>query len=141
MSPGTLKLDKMWSLPPYISKLVHPLWCQSQEIVQWILRVLTGSRSKEYSSVEMLKFETFGLHLRVLRMPGSCGVSFPVSVVIRGVILFVVMINTWCFLQEDGQMVPLVSSVPLWHLHSCVSYRWKAQWKHSELFLDNDEKV
>lgn len=65
MPPGILKLDKIWSLPSYISKLVHPFLCQSQEILKWVLRVPTGSKSKEYSSVEMLKFETFGLHLRV----------------------------------------------------------------------------
>lgn len=45
-------------------------------------------------------------------MSGSYRISFQVSVIIRGVISSVGMVNIWCFLHEDGQMVPLVPSVP-----------------------------
>lgn len=63
MLPGTLQLNKMWSWLSCISKPVHP------SLVSVTGCYLDGSRSEEHYSIEMLKVEECGVHLRKL---GKC---------------------------------------------------------------------
>lgn len=68
-----------------------------------------GSRGEELFSVEMLKVGKVGVHLTMF---GKLRPLLPGSVVRRAV-SSAGMANARCVLQEDGQVAPLVPSVPL----------------------------
>lgn len=87
----TLKLNKIRSLSSCISKLVHPILSQGQEVLSWVLKVLTvlSRKGPEAKSTipwhrcyerEVFKVEKLRFHLRVFGnarklwslLPGLC---------------------------------------------------------------------